>query len=192
MHLSGRGDIGDPTLTSAQRARGRRGGRGPRRPGGGCGAQDEGLSGPDGPRPCGEETQCWMAGGQIPGGAADTPGTPSPWRAGRRAAVANSTRLASAPAADAQKTVWGRVAALVRQAGRGLHPLLYIFHIYQDFSHAQASRLRSERLTHTCGEAGVDRSLTHSPVRRPALAPSADSARHPVPPSWGPATCAPS
>lgn len=31
MHLSGRGDIGDPTLTSAQRVRGRRGGRGPGR-----------------------------------------------------------------------------------------------------------------------------------------------------------------
>lgn len=97
---------------------------------------------------------------------------------------------APAPApADARKTVSGgeRVTVLVRRAGRGLHSLLYIFHVP-----CAGIAIPIRKITPRMRGGASDRSHTHSPVHRPALAPSADSARHPVPPSRGPATCAPS
>lgn len=85
--LRGWGHGGPCSDQCSEKVRGSAGGGGSRQgdQGGGRRAQDEGLSGPDSPRPCGEAVQCWTTGGlQIPGGAADAPGTPGPRRAGEK------------------------------------------------------------------------------------------------------------
>lgn len=192
--LRGWGHGGPCSDQCSEKVRGSAGGGGSRQgdQGGGRRAQDEGLSGPDSPRPCGEAVQCWTTGGlQIPGGAADAPGTPGPRRArekGRRPRKHTTRECARRRSPEAGP---GERRRARRTGGKGLPlsspPCPRLPGSLPRAGAASTIRKAGPRVrVGACGQTA--RTLAHPSA---ALLPAADSARHPMPRARGQAASAP-